>query len=97
MSSDGSRLISALLKRAGHDVQTVFLSRSASIPVRASELLQLHALLNNSELVMVAVYSGYTKPAVQISNYIHKKYPHLKNNLGGPPLRFCSRTMSRLC
>ena len=83
-SSDGSRLISALLKRAGHDVQTVFLSRSASIPVGASELLQLHALLDNTELVMVALYSGYTKPAIQISNYIHKKYPDLKIIWGGP-------------
>jgi len=84
MSSDGSMLISALLKRAGHHVQTVFLSRSASMPVGASELLQLHALLDNTELVMVAVYSGYTKPAIQISNYIHKKYPNLKIIWGGP-------------
>ncbi|MBL7178657.1 MAG: radical SAM protein [Pseudomonadota bacterium] len=83
-SSDGSRLISALLKRAGHRVKSVFLSRPEPLDYNADELEPLDEMLAESDLVMVAVYSSYAVRAVQVTQYIHKKFPGMKVIWGGP-------------
>lgn len=84
LSSDGSRLISALLKRAGHSIKTVFLSRQNPLPYEPNEIEQLHEILNDVDLVMVAVYSTFVIRAVQITEFVHKKYPGMKVIWGGP-------------
>ncbi len=84
MSSDGSRLISALLKRAGHTVKTIFLSRTASSIYEADELRRLHHILNDTDLVMIAVYSSYVTRAILVTEFIHAEYPGLKVIWGGP-------------
>lgn len=84
LSSDGSRLISALLKRAGHSVKSVFMTGIKPLPKEIEEFEQLNELLKDSELVMISVYSTYASRAVQVTKFIRKKYPRLKVIWGGP-------------
>jgi radical SAM superfamily enzyme YgiQ (UPF0313 family) len=84
LSSDGSRLISALLKKAGHDVKTIFLARPEPLNYDYTEIRNLDPILKDSELVMLAVYSSYAIRAVQITQYIKKYYPALTVIWGGP-------------
>jgi len=84
MSSDGSRLISALLKRAGHHVRSVFLSRPQPLYYQPQELDYLNEILASTDLVMIAVYSSYAIRAVQITEYVHRKYPGMLVIWGGP-------------
>jgi hypothetical protein len=64
MSSDGSRLISALLKRAHHRVTNIFLARPEPIEYQLEELKLLDPILNDTDLLMLAVYSSYVLRAV---------------------------------
>jgi len=84
LSSDGSRLISALLKRAGHHVKCVFLSRTEPLDYEPDELEPLSEILKEGELVMIAVHSSYAIRAVQITKFVHKKFPGIKVIWGGP-------------
>jgi radical SAM superfamily enzyme YgiQ (UPF0313 family) len=84
MSADGSRLISALLKRANHQVKSVFYARRESNGHPEPELVELAPLLEESDLVLVAVYSRYINRAIKLTDYIHKKYPHKLVIWGGP-------------
>jgi len=84
MSSDGSRLISALLRQAGHSVKSVFLARPEPLDYEYHELEHLDELLKETDLVMIAVYSSYAIRAVQLTEFVHKKYPGMKVIWGGP-------------
>jgi radical SAM superfamily enzyme YgiQ (UPF0313 family) len=84
LSSDGSRLISALLKRAGHHVTNIYLSRAASAIYEIDEFRQLHEILLGTDLVMVGVYSSYVSRAILVTEFIHIEYPGLKVIWGGP-------------
>jgi len=84
MSSDGSRLISALLKRANHQVKSVFYARREPHQSDEYDLNELSSLLVESNLVLVAVYSRYVVRAIQLTDYIHKNYPDKLVIWGGP-------------
>ncbi len=84
LSSDGSRLISALLKRANYQVKSVFLARPEPLDYGPDELEPLGEILKESALVMIAVYSGYAIRAVQVTEFVHKNYPGMKVIWGGP-------------
>ncbi|MBW2063711.1 MAG: B12-binding domain-containing radical SAM protein [Deltaproteobacteria bacterium] len=84
MASDGSRLIAALLKREGHEVKTVFMARPEPLEYEMEELNALAGLLADVDLVLVAVYSSYALRAVQVTEFIHKKFPGLRVIWGGP-------------
>lgn len=84
LSSDGSRLISALLKRAGHHVTCIFLSRTEPLDYKPDELEPLSKILKEGELVMVAVHSSYAIRAIQVTEFVHRKFPGLKVIWGGP-------------
>jgi anaerobic magnesium-protoporphyrin IX monomethyl ester cyclase len=84
LSSDGSRLISALLKRANHQVKSVFLARPEPLDYEPDELEPLKEILKKSDLVMIAVYSGYAVRAVQVTEFVNKTYPGMKVIWGGP-------------
>jgi len=83
-SAQGSRLVSALLKRAGHSVKFVFLARQDPFAYEYDEIKQLHEILKNVDLAMVAVYSTCAHLAVQVTDFIHEKYPGMKVIWGGP-------------
>ncbi len=84
LSSEGSRLISSLLKKDGHSITNIFLARGFPIQYEREELEQLHEILKNVDLAMVAVYSQFSYRAVQVTEFIHKHYPGMKVIWGGP-------------
>ena len=84
MSSDGSRLISALLKRAKHQVKSVFFARREPHDHEEPDLDELVPLLEESDLVLVAVYSRYVVRAIKLTDYIHRNYPNKLVIWGGP-------------
>ncbi len=83
LACDGSRLVSSLLKRAGHQVKNVYLARREP-EYELTELERLNEILENTDLVMVAVYSNYLGRAIRITNLIHQRFPGLKVVWGGP-------------
>jgi anaerobic magnesium-protoporphyrin IX monomethyl ester cyclase len=84
LSSDGSHLISALLKRAHHRVTNIFFARPEPLEYQLEELKLLDPILNDTDLLMVAVYSSYALRAVQVTQYVRKHYPELRIIWGGP-------------
>ncbi|MEW6665578.1 MAG: radical SAM protein [Thermodesulfobacteriota bacterium] len=84
LTSDGCRLISALLKRAGHSVKSVFLARSEPHDYGEEELEPLNDVLKLSDLVMIGVYSSYAIRAAQVTTFVRKRYPGMKVIWGGP-------------
>ncbi|MFC1862715.1 B12-binding domain-containing radical SAM protein [Thermodesulfobacteriota bacterium] len=84
LSSDGSRLISAILRQAGHPTKSIFLARASSSLYETDELSQLHYILQDSEIVMIAVYSSYVQRAIHLTEFIHDNYAGLKVIWGGP-------------
>ena len=56
LACDGSRLISSLLKRAGHTVKNVYLARREP-DYDQSELSRLGEIFKNTDLAMLAVYT----------------------------------------
>ena len=84
LSADGSRLISALLKQENHQVKIVFFARREPLYYEETELSELAPLLEESDLVLIAVYSSYVIRAIQLTDYIHKNYPKKLVIWGGP-------------
>lgn len=84
MSSDGSRLISALLKRSGYSVTNIFIARSTLFSGDKSELILLDPILEKSQLVLIGVYSSYVLSAIHITEYLKKTFPEIKIVWGGP-------------
>lgn len=84
ISCDGSRLISSLLKRAGHSVRNILLATRENFAYEPHEIDRLHEILKDCDLVMIAVYTSHVMKAVQITEFVHKKYPGMKVIWGGP-------------
>lgn len=81
---DGARLISALLKRAGHSVKNILLTRKEGPSYQAGDLECLSEVLKECDLAMFAVYSKEAAISAQITEFIHTKYPGMKVVWGGP-------------
>ncbi|NUO07817.1 MAG: radical SAM protein [Candidatus Brocadia sp.] len=85
ISCDGAHLISALLKRGGHSVKNILLARRGKgIRHEPDEIDLLHEILKDCDLVMFAVYTSFVVRAIQITEFVHKKYPGMKVIWGGP-------------
>ena len=84
LSSEGSHLISSLLKRAGHTVKSVFLSRKFPILYERKEIELLDEIIRDVDLIMIAVYSAFSIRAAQITEFVREKYPGMKIIWGGP-------------
>jgi radical SAM superfamily enzyme YgiQ (UPF0313 family) len=84
LSTDGSRLISALLKRRGDTVTTIFLSRRTPMRYEAGELMLLDRITEKAGIVMISVYSSYAQRARQVTRFIHERRPGTKVIWGGP-------------
>ncbi len=83
-TGDGSRLISALLKRDGHRVTSIYLSRTEPLSYERSELALLDGLLGDVDAVMIGVFSSYAMRAVQVTDYVHERWPGRPVFWGGP-------------
>jgi anaerobic magnesium-protoporphyrin IX monomethyl ester cyclase len=83
-TGDGSRLISALLKRAGHSVTSVYLSRTEPLAYERAELAELDAVFGDADVIMIGVFSSYAMRAVQVTDYVHERWPGRLVFWGGP-------------
>lgn len=83
LPSDGSRLISALLKQDGHKVLNVYLARTEP-DYSEVEFEKLNHLLESARLVLIAVYSNYAYRAEKLTEFIHNRFPELLVVWGGP-------------
>lgn len=84
LSSEGSRLVSALLKRAGHSVKNVYLPRQRPLRYSPTEIERLDTVLRDARLAMVAVYSAYATRAIAVTDFVHQSYPGMQVIWGGP-------------
>lgn len=84
LSCEGSRLIAALLKQAGHSLKSVFLVRFNPLLYEPREIEKLHEIIKEVDLVMIGVYSAFALRAVQVTEFIRKNYPGMKVIWGGP-------------
>lgn len=78
-SDQGIRTISAVLKKAGHEVKTIFatLSEDYSRNYTKSELNQILALCNGSQLIGINSFASTSKRAARIISF-------LKNRINAP-------------
>ena len=83
-TGDGSRLISALLKRDGHRVTSVYLSRTEPLSYERAELSQLDGIFGDADIVMMGVFSSYALRAAQVTEYVHERWPGRLVFWGGP-------------
>ena len=83
-TGEGTRLISALLKRDGHRVTSVSLSRTEPLSYERSELAQLDGVFGDADAVMIGVFSSYALRAMQVTNYVHERWPGRLVFWGGP-------------
>jgi anaerobic magnesium-protoporphyrin IX monomethyl ester cyclase len=84
LSTDGARLISALLKRAGHEVRNVALTRVDPLRYEEDELALLDPLLEGAGAFLLSVYSSYAVRAAQVSDWMHRCHPNVPVIWGGP-------------
>jgi anaerobic magnesium-protoporphyrin IX monomethyl ester cyclase len=84
LSTDGARLVSALLKRAGHEVRNVALTRVDPMLYQRSELEILNPLLDGAGAFLLSVYSSYAVRAAQVTNWMHRCFPGVPVFWGGP-------------
>ncbi|MBU2104725.1 MAG: B12-binding domain-containing radical SAM protein, partial [Nanoarchaeota archaeon] len=74
-SDQGIRTISGILKNAGYDVKTVFmtLSEDYSRNYTTSELSQLLKVCKNSKLIGISSFASTSKRAARIINFLKQK------------------------
>ncbi len=84
LSTEGSRLISALLKRDGHTVKFIFLPRKSPLLYALEEIQALDEVIKEVDLIMIAIYSLFAPRAVQVTKFIRNHYPGMMVIWGGP-------------
>lgn len=84
LSTDGARLVSALLKRAGHEVRNVALTRVDPLLYQHDELEMLKPLLDGAGAFLLSVYSSYAVRAAQVTDWMHQCFPGVPVFWGGP-------------
>jgi len=82
-SAEGSRIISAVLKRAGHRVRMIFLTKHAGAEFEPKDLKDLPDLLKGFDVVLMSFMSDTFLRALQVTQFIRKTYPKLPVVWGG--------------
>ena len=74
-SDQGIRTISGVLKKAGHDVQIIFMTYSEDYSkfYTKKELNQLLAICKNSDFIGISSYASTAPRAIQIIKFLEKK------------------------
>ncbi len=78
----GANLIAALLKRCGHEVVTVTLTDNFGYS--RDTIYKLKGLIEQTELVMISVFSFYVIRAIDITKMVKEIKPDIKVVWGGP-------------
>ena len=84
ISCDGFRLIIALLRRDGHDLQIVTIPNEAWEIITNDELILLGEFGNDADMVMINVYSLHEHHASQVTKYLKELKPERWVIWGGP-------------
>lgn len=84
LTTEGSRLVAALLRQAGHRVTDVYLVRPAHRDYTPQEIENLHEVCREVDMVMVAVYSVFANRAIQVTDFVRRNYPEMPIVWGGP-------------
>ncbi len=84
LPTDGVRLVSALLKKAGHTVYFVFLPETSFQLQYDIGFAPLKQILTQCDLALFSVYSLESNMAAKISDHIHKVFPSMPVVWGGP-------------
>lgn len=84
LSSDGFRLITALLRREGHELQIVMIPKQPPMNLSDEELQLLGEFSLKSDLVMIGVYSLFEYIAVRLTKYLKEIRPERLVVWGGP-------------
>src|SRR5262245_14170251 len=81
LSGEGSRLIAACLKQAGHKVTQIFLPfyGTASIDVAP----EVGRILAEQDLFAISLYSCYEDRAIDVTKYLRRSFPEKKIMWGG--------------
>ncbi|MBL8769467.1 MAG: B12-binding domain-containing radical SAM protein [Planctomycetes bacterium] len=81
LSGEGSRLIAACLKQAGHHVSQFFLPFYGTAQIEITP--DLEALLGTHDLFAVSLYSCYEDRAIDVTRYLRARFPDKKIMWGG--------------
>jgi len=84
LPTDGIRLVSGLLKKAGHSVYFVYLPNIFFNEHIATGFAPLKAILSVCDLAMFSVYSQEASRAAILTRHIHDTYPSIRVIWGGP-------------
>ena len=84
LSCDGFRIICALLRNEGHQLQIVTIPKRPPATISLDELQQLGEMSMGAELVMMSVYSVHEYHAIAITEHLRKLRPDRLIIWGGP-------------
>jgi radical SAM superfamily enzyme YgiQ (UPF0313 family) len=98
-SDQGIRTISSILKKAGHEVNLIFmtLSEDYSKFYTKQELAQLAQLCKNSELIGISSFVSTAPRAIQIIKYLEKSFPQTSIIWGGIHSTISPKEAIRYC
>ncbi len=81
LSGEGSRLIAACLKQAGHKVTQFFLPFYGTAQIEITP--DVEAILGDQDLFAVSLYSCYEDRAIDVTKYLRRRFPTTKIMWGG--------------
>lgn len=81
LSGEGSRLVAACLKQAGHKVVQFFLPFYGTAPIEITP--EIEAILARQDLFAVSLYSCYEDRAIDVTRYLRARFPQKKIMWGG--------------
>lgn len=79
IASDGSRLISSILKKAGHKINMYFLPVKGGLIYKElhlyeeSDLQKVYDKIKDTDMVMISVMSPFSLRAEQVTEYIKQR------------------------
>ena len=84
LPTDGVRLVSSLLKRAGHTVRLIYLPDSHFRNHAEKSFEPLRQVLSNCDCVLFSVYSLRSHKSSLVSAFIRENFPSVRIIWGGP-------------
>ncbi len=83
LSGDGARIVTAVLKRDGHDVKSVFMPRLETAPERLEWSPEIQEVLASADMYMLSVLSCYQAAATIVSRFLKGRRPDIPVVFGG--------------
>lgn len=81
VSGEGSKVIAACLKKAGHHVVQFFLPFYGTAPIEITK--DMESILAEQDIFALSLYSCYEDRAIDVTRWLRAKYPDTKIMWGG--------------